>query len=214
MFVTETLAPTAAPAQQVQSPNGASRVPNPPARPAPRRWTVDEFEAGIASGFIGEDDAVELLEGIITQKMSIDAPHAYATDALADLLYERLDRRAYAVGGQNPIRLDDGSRPEPDLRVAVGPRSRYRKALPTATEVLWLAEVADSSIKIDREYKRGLYARAGIAEYWIVDLTSASVECYTGPQADGEYATKQTYGREAVIEHALLGSVAVKELFG
>ena len=46
-------------------------------------------------------------------------------------------------------------------------------------------EVADSSITYDRTVKLGVYARAGIGEYWIVDLKRGVLEAYRRPGAEG-----------------------------
>lgn len=213
--------PTASPppsAQRPSPPLPTPPVPMPPAplplaAPALHTWTVAEFEGGIASGFIEESDAVELLEGQITEKMATNSPHAYATNTMLEILHANLSGKGYAIGGQSPVQLSEISRPEPDVHVARGPSRQYIKRVPDADDVLWLAEVADSSINIDRDFKLGIYARAGIPEYWIIDLTNSRIECNTEPQPDGTYATKRTYKMGETIKHDLLGEITLTDLF-
>ncbi len=205
---TSPVAPTQAPVQPVEKPTDASDAP------ALHRWTVEEFEAGIERGVIEESDAVELLDGYITEKMSINTPHAFATDALSGMLYTNLAGKGYAIGIQNPVKLSETSRPEPDLRVAKGPLRQYLTRIPTADDILWLGEVADSSIDIDRVFKLPMYAVAGIPEYWIININASQIECNTDPQPDGTYDTKRTYKKGETIQHDLLGEIVVAELFG
>jgi Uma2 family endonuclease len=75
-----------------------------------------------------------------------------------------------AVG--NPIQLDDLSESQPDFTVLKPRDDDYRRAMPRPDEVLLIIEVADSSLAYDRNVKRSLYARHGIPEFWIVNLTA------------------------------------------
>ncbi len=211
-----------APAAHIQKSEESAQAPAPTAEvrpPAPRtptlhRWTVEEFEAGIESGFIAESDAVELLDGYITEKMSVNAPHAFVTKVTYDILLRATSSRDVSVNSQAPIKLSEYSRPEPDLYIAKGKMSTYRDRIPTADEVLWIGEVADTSINIDRISKLPMYVNAGIPEYWIIDINAAQIECNTGPQSNGTYETKLTYKKGDTIQHELLGEIIVAELFG
>jgi Uma2 family endonuclease len=103
---------------------------------------------------------------------------------LGDALTRAISRTCI-VGTQSPITLDDANEPEPDLVLChrVG-----RK--PVAAEVLLVVEVADSSRDFDREIKLPRYARAGIPEFWLVDLTEDRVEVHTRPGPEG-YAERR-----------------------
>ena len=78
--------------------------------------------------------------------------------------------------------LDDESAPEPDIAVVRGSRADYRHAHPARPALI--IEVAESSLRFDRVEKGSLYARAGIADYWIVNLVDRVVEVYRDPGAD------------------------------
>ena len=81
-----------------------------------------------------------------------------------------------------PLAASDYSEPEPDL--AVVPKANYRHEHPAGA--LLVIEVAESSLREDRLIKAGIYARAGIPEYWIVDIKARAVEVYRAPR-DGAY---------------------------
>ena len=81
-----------------------------------------------------------------------------------------------------PVALDDESAPEPDLAVVPGARADYRAAHPPRPALA--LEVADSSLDFDREHKGSLYARAGVQDYWIVNLIDRVLEVYRDPGQD------------------------------
>ena len=84
--------------------------------------------------------------------------------------------------GIRPISLDDESAPEPDIAVVRGSRADYRHAHPARPALI--IEVAESSLGFDRVAKGSLYARAGIVDYWIVNLVDRVLEVYRDPGAD------------------------------
>jgi Uma2 family endonuclease len=119
------------------------------------------------------------------------------------------------VSQQNPVQLNDRSLPQPDCAVLLPRADRYRTAHPRPHEVMLLIEVADSSLAYDRDVKRALYARNGIAELWIVNLVEGNlVVCYD-PGPDG-YASVATLGRNDVVRPQLLPgvSIAVADILG
>lgn len=61
----------------------------------------------------------------------------------------------------------------------------YAERLPSAADVACVIEVADASLGYDRTRKLSLYARAGIAQYVIVNLREQAVEIHEDPQATG-----------------------------
>ena len=103
---------------------------------------------------------------------------------------------------QNPLRLDDGSEPEPDLMLLRPPKSRYRTRHPGPEDVLLLVEVSDSTLTFDRTTKLALYARAGIADVWVVNLVQGQIEAFFDP-ADGLFRGQRVCGRgESVAPRA------------
>jgi Uma2 family endonuclease len=158
-----------------------------------RRFTLDEYHRMIEVGILREGDPVELIRGELIQKMTIGPRHAGCTSFLIARLVTPLAARAQPWPG-NPIVITPDSEPEPDI-VLVKPRADfYRTALPRPADVLLVIEVAESSIRYDRDVKRPLYAEAGIAEYWIVDLDAEIVEIHREPES-GRYRNVAHVGR-------------------
>lgn len=148
-------------------------------------FTVDEYYRMGAAGIFAEDDRVELIDGEIIRISPISSRHAACVRRL-DALLNRLVSNLAQVSAQNPIRVNDFSEPEPDIALLRPRADFYAQAHPTPADVLLVIEVADTSVEYDREIKGPLYARAGIAEMWLVDLPEDLIEIYTNP-AGGSY---------------------------
>jgi len=145
------------------------------------RFTVDDFHRMAAAGVFTEDDRVEILEGEITVMSPIGDRHIAAVDFLNDRLGEALRGRAL-VRVQSPVRLGLDSAPQPDITLLRRALDYYRTAPATARDVFLVIEVADTAVEYDRA-KLSLYAEAGIAEAWIVDLQAERVEVYRQPRS-------------------------------
>jgi Uma2 family endonuclease len=74
--------------------------------------------------------------------------------------------------------------------------------------VLLLIEIADSSLTHERDTKAPMYAQAGIADYWIVDLVNSRVLVYREP-VDGVYRSVQVLGREDFIQPLAFPDVTI-----
>ncbi|HTW71487.1 MAG TPA: Uma2 family endonuclease [Acetobacteraceae bacterium] len=122
------------------------------------RLTLDDCHRLGEAGILGEDDRVELLEGQLVAMPPIGPRHALAVDALNESLMTAIAVRA-AVRVRNPVVLDGGSEPQPDLTVVRRPWRGYTHLHPQPDNVLPLIEVSDSSLDTDRGAKRELYAR-------------------------------------------------------
>jgi Uma2 family endonuclease len=83
---------------------------------------------------------------------------------------------------QDPISLPNHSEPEPDIAIVRLRSDDYVDSHPAPADIILVIEVADSSIKFDRETKAPLYAAAGISEYWIVNLIDNRLEIYRQPE--------------------------------
>jgi Uma2 family endonuclease len=152
--------------------------------PARRRFDVDDYRAMVRAGILAEGDRVELIEGELVEMHAIGSRHFACVMRLTRLLVLALADQT-AVSVQSSLRLDRFSEPEPDV-VVVRPRGDdYATALPGASEALLVIEVADTSLVYDRTVKLPLYAKAGVPEVWIVDLTTAAVEIHRQPSATG-----------------------------
>jgi Uma2 family endonuclease len=145
-----------------------------------RRLSRREYDQLVELG-VFQDERIELLRGLLVTMSPQGGPHATITAWLAQHLGIALGME-FDVRGHSPYAASDDSEPEPD--VSVSARSH---ALEHPAASLLVIEVADSSIRKDREVKSAIYAEAGICEYWIIDISGAqlAVEVHTGPTARG-----------------------------
>lgn len=149
----------------------------------PRRlFTAAEFTRMGEVGILDEDDRVELIAGEILEMAPITIQHAQCVNRLNRILARALPDD-FQVSPQNPIQLSDISEPSPDVAVL---HDRDYGATPTAPDILFVIEVSDTTQDYDRGTKMPLYAAAGVAEVWLIDLVSERIERYTDPQ-DGRY---------------------------
>ena len=178
------------------------------------RFTVDDFALLGEVGVFTEDDRVELIDGEIRDMTPIGQPHAWIVSRLNRRLILRLADHAF-VSVQNPLRLDDHTQPLPDLVVARGGEDDYAERHLEARDVLLVVEVADSSLRYDRAEKMPRYARAGIPEAWLVDVTGREVAVHTDP-GPGGYAREQVFRPGAEIESTAVAGlrVTVDEIVG
>lgn len=173
----------------------------------PHRFTVADYHRMAEAGILGEDSRVELIRGQIVDMAPIGAPHLGVVNRLTRLLPGVLSGRGI-LSVQNPVRLDDGSEPEPDVVVLMPRADDYETATPRPSDVLLLIEVADTSPDDDREIKAPLCAENGIAECWIVNLVDRIVEVYRQPR-NGRYADVRRAAPGQVLDIALLPGVAL-----
>jgi len=194
-----------------------SPVAAPAARPAPSpappellwRLTVPEYEEMVAKGILGEDDPVELLEGLLVAKMSKSWGHVACQSLLIAHLVPHL--RGWFLQAQDPIRVGE-SMPEPDVAVVRGAVGDYRR-VPEAADVGLIVEIADSSLVRDRGWKQRIYAAGGIPVYWVVNLAEESVEVHSEPSGPGEapaYRRLEMLRREATLPLMLEGVEAAR----
>jgi Uma2 family endonuclease len=163
----------------------------------------------IETGILAEDDRVELIEGEILTMAPIGPRHAACVNRLVALLSGVPARERFALSVQNPISLPSAaSEPQPDIALLVPPLSRYDERHPGAQDVLLTVEVADTSAVDDRMNKLPVYARAGISEVWLVDLSNRTIERYRSPSPAG-YMDVARFGRTQTISPAALPEIAI-----
>ena len=146
-----------------------------------KRWGRAEYARLVNLG-VFEGEALELIDGQLVVAEPQGAYHASAISA-AEYAFRAALPPGWIVRTQMPVSLDDLSEPEPDLVVVEGPPGDYRHAHPRRPAVV--VEVAESSLEFDREQKGSLYARAGIEDYWIVNLIDRVLEVHRDPEPDG-----------------------------
>jgi Uma2 family endonuclease len=164
-----------------------------------RRFTRAEYERLIELGVFQPGEAIELIGGELMVAEPQGAPHYTAIRKTARAL-EVAFATGWEVRTQGPIGLDDDSEPEPDVAVVAGVPEDYARAHPSRPVLT--VEVAESSLALDRQRKGSLYARAGLAEYWVLNLVDRVLEVYREPGPDPTAPFGWRYGRCEVLDAA------------
>lgn len=165
--------------------------------------TVDQYHQMIEAGILGEDDRIELVHGILIARAPQGGAHARIIQRLTGLLVRGVGE-AYDVRVQLPLTLrGDQSEPEPDFAIVRAGDSGGGGDHPAAP--LLVIEVSRSSLRFDRLVKGRLYARAGITEYWIVDVNGRQIEVMRDPDpAAGAYRDLSVVGPEDALSPVAL----------
>ncbi|QEH35783.1 hypothetical protein OJF2_43400 [Aquisphaera giovannonii] len=159
----------------------------------PFRLDVAGYDALDAAGTFA-DRRVELLNGLLVM-MTTGPAHDNAVTVLGDLLEGLLPKDDWTVREEKPLVLSRHWKPIPDLVVLRGPRARYARRTPDRHDVALVVEVSDTTYPKDSGPKRRAYSRAGIREYWIIDLARRVVEIHiAGAQGLGLHATIAEHG--------------------
>lgn len=177
-------------------------------QPQPHRFTVIEYHQMLELGVLREDDHIELINGELIDMAPMGSWHAATVADLAETLILQLAGRA-KVYIQNPIRLDEHNEPQPDLAVLRKREPSYAFTHPGPEDVLLIIEVADSSIRYDRDVKLSLYARYGIPEVWLLDGSSKRLEIYRNPQTEQEDFRDIERHYQGIAAPALLKNVTI-----
>ena len=145
-----------------------------------RHWSRLEYGRLIEKHVFRPDERLELLGGELVVREPHGDPHTLAVELVNEALVAAFGPE-WRVRVQLPVALDEESEPEPDVSVAAG-RARDRRE-PKPSRLALVVEIADSSLALDREHKGSLYARAGVPDYWIVNLVHRVLEVYREPAA-------------------------------
>lgn len=148
--------------------------------PRPWRWTVEEFHRLDETGAF-DNHRVALIEGEIIAMMTMGSLHVTGVTMATDVARE-IFGSDFVIRVQAPLRLDDGNDPEPDIAVVRGHKRDFRQSHPTTAALV--IEISDSTLNYDRGVKASIYARAAIADYWIVNVQHERLEIYRAPIED------------------------------
>jgi Uma2 family endonuclease len=178
--------------------------------PAPLyRLTLEQYEAMVASGIFTGRERFHLINGYLVAKMTQNDPHCTADDLCGEALARVIPPGWYVRAGK-PIRIpSQASKPEPDRCVVRGNIRDYSRRSPQPADVALVVEVSDSSLAEDRK-QAGMYGRAGIPYYWIIDLVDGQVEVYSDPGPSG-YGSHQVLMPDQVIP-VVIGGVEVEPI--
>ncbi|MDY6937129.1 MAG: Uma2 family endonuclease [Cyanobacteriota bacterium] len=145
-----------------------------------KKFTIAEYHHLIEIGFFHEEDRLELIRGEIIQMVSKRTAHVFCCQKLLKNLVLLMADEAI-LHCQDPITLPNNSEPEPDFTIARNCKDDYLSHHPYPEDIIFVIEIADSSLDYDRQVKLPLYAEAGIPEYWIFNLFDRQLEIYRQP---------------------------------
>jgi len=148
-----------------------------------RLFTVEEYHEMGKAGILHEDDRVELIDGEILQMSAIGHRHMVCVNRATTLFIQAFGNRA-VVSTQNPVRLTEWTEPQPDLVVFKPRADFYAKRQPVSDDVLFMVEIADTTLSYDRKIKLPRYAAAGIPEVWIAELKNDILHVHREPSGE------------------------------
>jgi len=187
--------------EQSWMPTLVTNIPESSPAPAPprKRWTREQCAPLEASGLF-ERERLELVDGELISKMGKNRPHVNASMLLLEWIQDTFGRRF--VNAEAPIDVgpDDNpwSEPEPDLIVLKREYSNFKSGNPQPHDLALVIEISDSSLAFDLTTKARLYARAGIEEYWVLDVAGRRLIAHRSP-VSGNYTSVVAYGENEMI---------------
>jgi Uma2 family endonuclease len=178
------------------------------------KLSVEQYHRMVELGILREDERVELIDGELIRMAPIGSLHGGLVAHLTHLLVTRTGGRA-VIWPQSSVILGEFTEPQPDLAVLRWRADWYTGRTPTAADAVLVIEVADASLRYDRDVKLRYYARAGVPELWVVDARGRCILRFAEPSEDG-YRASQALSAGAVAQCAAMPELAVTvdELFG
>ncbi len=169
-----------------------------PDSPPPWRWTRDTCIRLKELELLPE--RYELIEGIIYEKMPKNRRHVLGLRRVRNWLFTVFGEDV--VQEQDPIEIavedQTFNDPEPDIAVLRQSVESYREQAPGASEVLLLVEISDATLSLDRNRKARLYSRAGIMDYWALDVRGRRLFVHREPGSE-EYGSVLEYAADESI---------------
>jgi len=174
-----------------------TEIPAPVGPPDPprKRWTRAECATLEASGLL-EQERLELVEGELISKMGKKRPHVNSLTVLHAWLIQVFGWRVVNAEAPIDVAPEDNptNEPVPDLIVLRQDPSRFTSN-PRPQDLRLVVEIADTTLNFDLTVKAALYARAGVVEYWVLDVSGRRLLVHRNPQA-GTYADVAAYSQQ------------------
>lgn len=161
-------------------------------------FNFDQFERMEDAGVFADRGRVELIEGRLIAMAPPGADHSDVTvDLLVDLAnaLKNSGVEGLRVASQGTVKIGEHSGPEPDVFVA---RRVHGHKYYQAEDAVLVIEVSVTTLRLDQSVKRPMYARAGIAEYWIVDVEARTVHVHRQPHGNGVWGQEFSVSEGAI----------------
>ncbi|WP_341525764.1 Uma2 family endonuclease [Nostoc sp. UHCC 0302] len=170
------------------------------------KWTIERYHRAIEAG-IFDDQPIELLRGDLIVMPPEREPHAYYNTEAADYLRTLLGERA-KIRDAKPITLPNDSEPVPDVAIVKPLGEVYLEHHPYPEDIFWIIEFSQSTLSKDLGDKKDIYAEAGIAEYWVVNLKNSQLLVFRDLK-NGQYTTELTLTTDTIVPLAF-GDISVQ----
>ena len=178
-----------------------------PAQSEPYKFDVHQYHAMTKAGILTKEDRVELIDGEIVAMSGIGPEHMATVDSSTRFWVTRLGERAI-VRIQGSIRLDERNEPQPDVTLLKPRDDFYWHRMAGPDDVLLIIEVANTSLRYDRQVKLALYARFGVPETWIANIQARTIEVYSNP-VDGEYTERRNFRHGQTVTPTAFPDIAL-----
>lgn len=178
------------------------------------RFTVEQVMAMEGSGILKKGNLVELIDGELIELAPVTPWHSSNVMHLMTTFSWLPAEDTAMLAARMCLRLSASTLLMPDFAILRHNRHRYRLEYPSPADVLLLAELSDTTRRLDREVKLPLYAAAGIREVWIVDAESRTVDSYRRPSKDVYLARHRAHAGDTLAPQAFPNcAVEVAALF-
>ena len=173
--------------------------PAAPLIPPRKRWTREECALLESSG-IWDQQRLELIQGELISKMGQNRPHVFLLSWMLEWLLGVFGPGRVKPNAPIDVAPEDNptNEPEPDLVVLKQPFKSMHGPNAQPNELELVVEISDTTLRFDRGVKALLYARAGIVEYWVLDVTGRRLIVHRNPGATG-YASVIAYSETEKI---------------
>jgi Uma2 family endonuclease len=166
--------------------------------PPHKRWTREECAVLESAGLL-ELERYELVEGELIQKLPKSLPYMQAIMALREWFIPLFGITSVVPGPSIDVAPEDNPRSEPEPDVVVLAQSLLRlTSLPCPKDIRMLVEVSVTSLGFDLTTKAALYARAAIADYWVLDVAGRRMIIHCDP-AEGRYRSIVAYSEDEFV---------------
>jgi Uma2 family endonuclease len=170
-----------------------------PAEPTRKRWTRAEYAALDDIGLLNQQ-RLELVDGELISKMGKKRPHVNALTFVQEWLIEVFGRGVVNTEAPIDVAPEDNptNEPQPDIIVLKRPSREFKKANPQPTDLHLVVEISETTLGFDLTKKTTLYARAGVAEYWVLDVAARRLVVHREPM-EGRYVSVAVYGEQETV---------------
>ncbi|HEX2747278.1 MAG TPA: Uma2 family endonuclease [Verrucomicrobiales bacterium] len=168
-----------------------SKAASPLTEPSPFRFSVEDYYLLAQAGAFGGTTHTELIEGEIIEMPPAGPEHSGNLDSATSLIYRCLPS-GYQIRCQGSLRVSENTELEPDITILRYRPDKYTKSHPTPDDALLVIEISKSSLSYDLKRKAAVFAKAGLKEYWVVDLDGRQLHVLTQPAGE-------TYGQHQIL---------------